>query len=480
MKGLFFRNFIIYAIVICVSFAALGSTFTYQINGFALQEKMNMLSDTTSRAAESTVLYLESGSGGQPNPAAVKLYRSTMTQLAADCDGSIFITDDSGQMLLVATADGCYSQKGGVIRQKAVEDVLSKGSYYEISNFNGYLSGSHFVSGTVATLSDEDPVQLPRLLVFTAIPSDTTLIFFVNIMSTFLFMTAAVLVMTLIVTYFVTWSSVQPQKIIARAARQFARGDYSTRIPLPKHRDELYEMAVSFNNMADAIDKNQTMQRDLIANVSHDLRTPMTTIGGFVDGILDGTIPPEKQEYYLKIVSSEIKRLSRLANGMLTVSRMESNDELIRANFDISEMVIRIALGFEQKINDKKVDLDLDIPDTCTINANHDALFQVVYNLFDNALKFVNEGGSIQIYMAVKNGRLQFNILNTGSEIDPESLKYIFERFYKSDKSRGQNPHGSGLGLYIAKTLVGRHGGDISAKSGDGKTEFCFNIPTGL
>ena len=106
MKGLFFRNFIIYAIVICVSFAALGSTFTYQINGFALQEKMNMLSDTTSRAAESTVLYLESGSGGQPNPAAVKLYRSTMTQLAADCDGSIFITDDSGQMLLVATADG--------------------------------------------------------------------------------------------------------------------------------------------------------------------------------------------------------------------------------------------------------------------------------------------------------------------------------------------------------------------------------------
>ena len=165
---------------------------------------------------------------------------------------------------------------------------------------------------------------------------------------------------------------------------------------------------------------------------------------------------------------------------MLTVSRMESNDELIPANFGISEKVIRIALGFEQKINDKKVDLDLDIPDTCTINANHDALFQVVYNLFDNALKFVNEGGSIQIYMAVKNGRLQFNILNTGSEIDPESLKYIFERFYKSDKSRGQNPHGSGLGLYIAKTLVGRHGGDISAKSGDGKTEFCFNIPTGL
>ncbi|MBQ1271768.1 MAG: HAMP domain-containing histidine kinase, partial [Clostridia bacterium] len=129
------------------------------------------------------------------------------------------------------------------------------------------------------------------------------------------------------------------------------------------------------------------------------------------------------------------------------------------------------------KINDKKIDLDLDIPDTCSVNANHDALFQVVYNLFDNALKFVNEGGEIKIYAEVKSGRLHFNIPNTGSEIDPESLKYIFERFYKSDKSRGANPNGSGLGLYIVKTIIGRHDGDVSAKSSDGKTEFHFNIP---
>ena len=203
----------------------------------------------------------------------------------------------------------------------------------------------------------------------------------------------------------------------------------------------------------------------------------MTTIGGFVDGILDGTIPPEKQAYYLGIVSSEIKRLSRLANGMLTVSRLESSDTLAKAPFDISEMVYRIAFSFEQKINEKKIELELDIPESCTVNANHDAIFQVIYNLFDNALKFVNDGGSLKIFMAVKGGRLQFNIQNTGSEIDPESLKYIFERFYKSDKSRGNNPNGSGLGLYIAKTIIGKHGGDIYAKSQDGKTEFCFNIP---
>ena len=477
MKGLFFRNFIIYAIVICVSFAALGSTFTYQINGFALQEKMNMLSDTMERAAESTLLYLEASSAGLDVKPAAKLYRSTMTQLAEENEATIIVTDGEGKMLLVATRDGCYAQKGGVLSPKAVESVVSKGSYYELSDLGGYLSGSHFVSGTVADLPGTDATAEPELLVFAAISSDSTLLFFVNILSTFLLMTAVVLILTLIVTYFVTWNQVRPLKLMASASRRFARGDYSVRIPLPRQRNEVYEMAASFNNMADAIEQHQTMQRDLIANVSHDLRTPMTTIGGFIDGILDGAIPPDKQAHYLRIVSDEIKRLSRLANSMVTMSKMESGDELIKATFDMSEMVIRIALSFEQKINDKKIELDLEIPDTCPVNGNHDALFQVVYNLFDNALKFVDEGGELKILMAVRSGRLQFNIRNTGSEIDPESLKHIFDRFYKSDKSRGKNPHGSGLGLYIAKTVIGRHGGDIYARSGDGKTEFYFDIP---
>ncbi len=474
MRGLFFRNFVIYAVVILLSFTALGSAFTYQINRFALQEKMNMLSDTVERATSNTVSYLESSTVLSDIGPAAKIYRSAMSQLASDCGGFIFITNRDGEMLMVADADGCYSQQGGHAPQKAVSDVLSTGSCYEINDFSGYLPSNYFVAGRSDVTEDHPNAEI---LIFAAIPSEGTLVFFVNILSTFMFMTVIVLILTLMVTWFITWTSVRPLKQIAAAAKQFARGDYSARIPLPTHHDEIFEMAISFNNMAEAIANNETMRRDLIANVSHDLRTPMTTIGGFVDGILDGTIPPEKQQYYLSIVSSEIKRLSRLANGMLTVSRLESSDELVKSNFDISEMVYRIAFSFEQKINEKKIDLQLDIPETCTISANHDALFKVVYNLFDNALKFVDEGGSINIFMAVKGGRLQFNIQNTGGEIDPESLKHIFERFYKSDKSRGSNPNGSGLGLYIAKTIVGRHGGDISAKSFDGKTEFCFNIP---
>ena len=134
-------------------------------------------------------------------------------------------------------------------------------------------------------------------------------------------------------------------------------------------------------------------------------------------------------------------------------------------------------LGFERQLSDHQIDVDLDIPDKLEITADHDAIFQVVYNLMDNAVKFTDEGGKIIVYLSSKSGRMQFNIVNTGPGIGPEAIDHIFERFYKGDRSRGKKVTSSGLGLYIVKTLVNRHGGDIYAKSGNGQTEFCFTIP---
>ena len=227
------------------------------------------------------------------------------------------------------------------------------------------------------------------------------------------------------------------------------------------------------------MENNEETRRGLIASVSHDLRTPMTTIAGFVDGILDGTIKPEKQEYYLRIISDEIKRLARLANSMLAVSRLESGKVGEKTHFDLSEMLRRIIIGFEQPLSQKHIDVELDIPESQTILAEHDSFFQAVYNLIDNAVKFTPEGGKITIYLAEKNGKLQCNIINTGSEIPPEKLKFIFDRFYKGDTSRNRNSSGAGLGLYITKTVITQHGGDIFVRSGEGKTEFCFTIPQG-
>lgn len=203
----------------------------------------------------------------------------------------------------------------------------------------------------------------------------------------------------------------------------------------------------------------------------------MTTIAGFVDGILDGTIKPEKQEHYLRIISDETKRLARMANGMLALSKLEASREVEKTLFDISELVRRIVIGFEQKLTEKKIEVELDIPEQQMIKAEHDSLFQAVYNLIDNAVKFTDVSGKITVYMAENAGKLQCNVINTGSQIPPEKLKFIFDRFYKGDTSRNRNSSGSGLGLYITKTVIKQHGGDIFVRSSDEKTEFCFSIP---
>jgi len=166
-----------------------------------------------------------------------------------------------------------------------------------------------------------------------------------------------------------------------------------------------------------------------------------------------------------------------MASSMLQASRLESGAPLNKTAFDLSEMIRRVVISFERKLEEKQLEILLDIPETQQITADHDAVFQVIYNLFDNAVKFTPDRGEITIYMHVAAGKVQFNILNTGSEIPPEHLRHIFDRFYKADTSRGVNKTGSGLGLYIVKTIVNRHGGDIYADSKDGRTEFCFTMP---
>ncbi|NCB04248.1 MAG: HAMP domain-containing histidine kinase [Clostridia bacterium] len=478
MKSLFVKNFVLYALVIIVSFGVLGGAYLFQINRYAMAEKRTGIVMAAERASQSTSVYVETADmraylSERYRADAERQYVINMQQLASDCNGMIFVANLDGSLWFIATPEGCYPQVSGKMPPAAMTTVADSRSYSELGNFYGYLSEAHFVQGTPCVIDQKDVAA-----VFVAVPAESSINFFFNIISTFTIMVFAVLLMTLLVTYFIVRSTIKPLKQMASCAKSYARGDFSPRIPLPRRQDELFDVILSFNNMADSVNNMETMRRGLIANVSHDLRTPMTTIAGFVDGILDGTIKPDKQKQYLSIISEEVKRLSRLATSMLSVSRLESGEQgLSKTTFDMSEMVRRIIIGFEQKLNTKKIEVVLDTPDTLDVTADHDAIFQVAYNLIDNAVKFTNEGGTIVIFMAVKNGTLQCNVQNTGSEISQESLKYIFDRFYKEDTSRGVNRTGSGLGLYIVKTIVNRHGGDVFARSEDGKTEFCFSLP---
>ena len=281
------------------------------------------------------------------------------------------------------------------------------------------------------------------------------------------------------------WSIVQrqtrPIKQMTAAARKMAHGQMDVRVPVNQtDTAELSELAVAFNNMAQALAKSELKRQEFVANVSHELKTPMTTISGYMDGMLDGTIPPEQRGKYMNIISDEVRRLSQLVRSMLEISRLQ--DQRIpperKQAFDLCQTVGEVLLSFEQKINAKHLEVETDLPDVgARALADPDAVTQVVYNLIDNAVKFCPEGGTLGLSVSqTTTNKYLVAVRNTGPTIPPEELPLVFDRFHKTDKSRSADPTGVGLGLYIVKTIILSHEEDIYVTSRDGVTEFSFTM----
>jgi len=272
-----------------------------------------------------------------------------------------------------------------------------------------------------------------------------------------------------------------PLRDLAKAASAFGHGKLDARVKIdPSTPEEVQELALAFNNMASSLQKSEYQRQEFVANVSHELKTPMTTISGMVDGMLDGTIPAEKHPHYMQIVSEETKRLSRLVRSMLDISRLQDQGipEEKKYRFDMVECCGQVLITFEKKINDKGVNVRVDMPEHPVYTfANQDYITQVVYNLLDNAVKFCPAGGELGVKLRLGTNKLYVSISNDGQTIPPEELPLVFDRFHKLDKSRSQNRDGWGLGLYIVKTIVCSHGEDISVSSKNGKTEFTFTLP---
>ena len=298
-----------------------------------------------------------------------------------------------------------------------------------------------------------------------------------------IFLTTAifvVLVAVLAVSIFARRES-RPLLTMAKAAYAFGHGNLNARVRVEDTgSEEMEELAIAFNNMASSLQKSEYQRQEFVANVSHELKTPMTTISGYIDGILDGTIPPERHKYYLQIVSDETKRLSRLVRSMLDISQLQNQDipEDKKMHFDLEETMGQVLITFERKITDKKLDVEVDMPEHPVYTmANRDYVTQVIYNLLDNAVKFCPEGGLLGLRIREGGNKAYISISNQGDTIPPEELPLVFDRFHKLDKSRSQNRDGWGLGLYIVKTIVCSHGENISVTSRDGKTEFTFTMP---
>ena len=265
---------------------------------------------------------------------------------------------------------------------------------------------------------------------------------------------------------------------VSDVTKQYAEGEFSARVALPEHA-ALYPFGCTINRMAEFIEQNESTRRNFVANVSHELRTPMTTIGGFADGILDGTIPPDQHRKYLKIISEEIHRLRTLVNSMLNLTKFEAGEMALRiTSVDIAQLLIKTVLMFEKRINDKHVDVEGLEDLSLTIKADEDLIFQVCYNLIENAVKFVNEGGTISFSVREEKGKAFISFKNTGDGLRTDELPKIFDRFYKTDTSRSQDKTGLGLGLSIARKIVHLHSGHIIVRSVRGEyTLFEVQLP---
>ncbi len=289
---------------------------------------------------------------------------------------------------------------------------------------------------------------------------------------------AGVLALTLgaALSLFIARRQTRPVRQINEAVQAFAHGDFGRRVEI-RGADEVAQLGESFNSMAEEIGRLDQSRRSFVANVSHELRSPMTCIQGYVQGMLDGTIREDEREKYLGTVLSETQRLTKLVSELLDLSRFESGRiPLDKTRFDIDELILGIMFKYERRIEDKGIDVEISFKEQpCYVLADSARITQVITNLVDNAVKFAAEKGQIIIWTHVVDNLCYVTVKNDGAGIPAEDLPFVFERFYKVDKAHTSGG-GTGLGLAIAKRIVEQHGQTISVTSSGGLTSFVFTL----
>lgn len=454
--------------LIMISVIVLGGAMGWQGYKYSIKEKRQMLENKAVQIAGLTTDLLRNYSALREN--SFKFILSSVTEggmvhvLISSTDGQIVMTSD----------DTTRAYNGSYINESIIKKLAESGYYSGVGSLGGLYKGSNY---TVAVPAENSLGQYAGYVFVTA-PMSSMRELLYDILRMFILSAITVLLLAAMIAYLAVRGMTRPIKGISSAAKSFAQGEFNTRVPVTRS-DEIGEMQLAFNNMADSLERSEELRRSFVANVSHELRSPMTSIGGFVDGILDGTIPEERREHYLRIISGEVKRLSRLVSRMLDITRLQAKDvSADSAWFDMCELIRRVIVGFEERMKEKELDMDVALcAYSVNICANEDMIYQAVYNLTENAIKFSKPQSKISIALSVRGGKVYFSIQNRGETIPPDELCCVFDRFHKTDRSRGNDKTGLGLGLYIVKTIVNQHRGDVGVKSHEGLTEFSFTLP---
>ncbi|MBQ2687840.1 MAG: HAMP domain-containing histidine kinase [Clostridia bacterium] len=464
-----FRRFLFYSIVIVLlCLLIITVILIYPVTDYIERvKKEELIKNTEDVSAKITEI-----SSGKLNASEEYIF-TYLDGLSESMDADIILSDKSGRIVFVSSADTTHNI-GGYLPALVLSN-LDDSSFFAYGNIGGFYDKAYYVAATpvytnTGTVAGYCVVAQHTVWSSDAVPS----VFFVF---TLVVLLSALLIFSLTSVY--AFNTTRPLKQMTAATKRFASGDFESRVYV-KNKDEIGELASAFNEMADSLASMEGIRRNFIANVSHELKTPMTTISGYIDGILDGTIPKTEQEYYLSIVSEETKRLSRLVTSMISLSKIDSGEiKVNKTSFDILDVVFSVLQSFESKLSEKKLTIEgLDIEENIMIFGDRDLIHQTIYNLVENAVKFTNENGVIRFEFSKEKGFNIVSIENSGKGILPEDIRFVFDKFYKADKSRSSDKRSMGLGLYICRTVVALHGGKITADSKpDEYCRFTFTLP---
>ncbi len=471
------------SVLLCLTISSFAVLFFFL--NFWKTDKLTELYEDALSVSQSVDLLFDNNTGITGATDSPAIYTNNILSTVAYSSGcEMFVVDSDGRILICFDADIDETSSfvcliHGYVRFPAelIEEISAAGK--NGYNYDGPVSGfpeENYLLGAVSCNAQDREVFIVALQT----ESEAFLPYTTEFLRILIFSSIIAVVISFILSLIISYRMVRPLKKITAATKHYAGGDFTARINTSDVYKELTQLVDSVNKMADNLAVLEESRSSFVANVSHELKTPMTVIGGFVDGMLDGTISMEASEKYLSIVSDEVKRLSRLVVAMLNMSKIEAGKLTLNTSvFSLREIFIKTVLGFEKFIDDKNIEVTgLDTLENVIITADETLINQIIYNLLDNAVKFTPEQGAITVSLYEEKKEAVFSVRNTGKGISPNECELIFDRFYKVDKSRGLDAKSFGMGLYIVKSIIELHKGTITLETEENEfTQFTVKIP---
>ena len=466
MKRFLYLKFILtYLVLAVISFVFVATAGSYMIERSLISTKSReILAEAQKIASTDMSTYFST-------EASMDEFHKSLSAVAAYTGGDICIINNRGEYL-IDTASG-----SAIPDEPAIEgfDPAAFGpGYYEVGTFYGRYNAKmlNVLTPIISKMTTRGyvSIHIPLTDIYARRQSLVNLMFGI---------TGVIFLFSFIILLQFHLSVYRPLRRITEGAHEFSIGNLNHTISV-KSSDEMGYLAQSMNLMAREIEKSNDYQKSFISNVSHDFRSPLTSIKGFTDAMIDGTIPPEMHEKYLNIISGEVDRLEGLTQNITKLSNMDPDELLLnRTVFDINRIIKNTAALFEGSCRKKSITINLVLTgDTLEVNADEERIKQVLYNLLDNAIKFSGKKSQIKIETSERYEKCYVSVKDYGTGIKKEDLPKIWDRFYKSDASRGLDQKGTGLGLAIVKEIIKAHGQNINVVSTEGVgTEFIFTLP---